>query len=143
MIRAWLKKRREAKEKEAFATGFGWAMAAYHIEDKTIPEIECYLDWEHTAIDHFDQGAKEAVRNIERAERLQRVEEIFNDSPDLTWGVAQRLFAEELRDAERVAARHGYICGCQDVGENVNATYDRSADEYISDWHPRKEKNDE
>lgn len=60
-LKKWIKERQRRKDEEAERNGFGWAMAAFYLEHKTLEEIEGYFwrsDYNYVP---FDVGASQAV----------------------------------------------------------------------------------
>lgn len=65
-VKTWLKERQRRKDDEFERNGFGWAMAAFYMEGKTLEEIEgCYWRSDRSYVP-FDKGADQAVFMLRR-----------------------------------------------------------------------------
>lgn len=65
-VKKWLKERQRRKDEEAERNGFGWAMAAFYLEGKTLEEIEGYYWQSDRHYSPFDRGADQVVFMLRR-----------------------------------------------------------------------------
>lgn len=67
----WKEDRKVKRNKERYREGYGWAMAAYHLENIYIDNIEAMV---YGSIKNpFDAGARLAVGDIRKEEKKNRL----------------------------------------------------------------------
>ena len=59
-MKAWLKRRREAKRLKQYKNGFNWAMSSFYLDDMSLDDITNYC-WQAIDKNSFDEGAIQAA----------------------------------------------------------------------------------
>lgn len=60
-LKKYFAQRRIEREEAAYRDGFEWAMGELYLEQKSIAEVQSFVDDHGEAMDHFDQGALGAI----------------------------------------------------------------------------------